>query len=69
MAFNDKGDAGASAEKVYKELKKTIKGRQGLDPVAADGGRSWKNWAVEKGGNPITPIFFSRLRGMTAEKT
>lgn len=66
--FNDKVMRERLPKKVYEELKKTIEGREDLDPTIADVvATAMKEWAVEKGATHFTH-WFQPLTGSTAEK-
>ena len=66
--FNDKAMRERLPKKVYDELKKTIDGREDLDPTIADVvATAMKEWAVEKGATHFTH-WFQPLTGSTAEK-
>lgn len=66
--FSDRVMQDRLPQKIYKELKKTIKEGKELNPETADVvAEAMKNWAVEKGATHYTHIF-QPLTGVTAEK-
>ena len=55
-------------KKVYAELKKTIEGREDLNPMVAEVvANAMKEWALEKGATHYSH-WFQPMTGITAEK-
>ena len=66
--FNDKVMRERLPKKVYQAMKKTIEGREDLDPAIAEVvAHEMKEWAIEKGATHYTH-WFQPLTGHTAEK-
>ncbi len=66
--FNDKVMKERLPKDTYKELKKTIRDGQPLEPKVADVvANAMKDWAIEKGATHYTH-WFQPLTGLTAEK-